>query len=121
MWLSQNFERREFSCRCKCGFNTVDAELLAVLTNLRTEIGKPIAILSGCRCQVWNKKVGGSVNSQHLYGKAADIIVLDGIPASYVATLLDSMYPHTYGIGLYNAYPNMTHIDVRPERVRWKK
>jgi len=120
MWPSHNFERREFACRCKCGFNTADAELLAVLNDLRTWIDKPIAVPSGCRCKAWNKKVGGSENSQHLYGKAADIVVED-TPAVDVVAYLNALYSDTYGIGLYSAWPRLTHIDVRPERVRWMK
>lgn len=46
-----------------------------VLQPLRNHLACPIVITSGFRCAVLNKKVGGAMNSQHLYGQAADIVV----------------------------------------------
>lgn len=47
-----------------------------ILDPLREKYGKPIKVTSGYRCQRLNKLVGGSQNSQHLYGMAADIVPL---------------------------------------------
>lgn len=44
-----------------------------ILDPLREKYNKPIYINSGYRCEKLNKLVGGSKNSQHLYGLAADI------------------------------------------------
>ena len=44
-----------------------------VLEPIRAHFGKPIKIKSGYRCPALNKAVGGSANSQHLLGEAADI------------------------------------------------
>lgn len=44
-----------------------------VLQPLRDWWGKPIEISSGFRCKVLNRAVGGVSNSQHMYGKAADL------------------------------------------------
>lgn len=46
-----------------------------LLQPLRDKLDKPIKILSGYRCPELNKLVGGANNSDHLYGKAADITV----------------------------------------------
>ena len=46
-----------------------------VLEPVRKLFGKYIIITSGFRCSTLNRLVGGSVNSQHLLGEAADIIV----------------------------------------------
>ena len=46
-----------------------------VLEPLRLIVKKPIRILSGYRCPELNKGIGGATNSQHIEGKAADIIV----------------------------------------------
>lgn len=43
-----------------------------VLDKIREKWGKPIVISSGYRCQLVNEKVGGSTNSQHCNGQAAD-------------------------------------------------
>ena len=44
-----------------------------VLQPLRDYVGKPITINSGYRCPLLNSYVGGSKNSQHKFGEAADI------------------------------------------------
>lgn len=44
-----------------------------VLDPLRARYGKPIYVNSGFRCATLNTIIGGAKNSQHMYGKAADI------------------------------------------------
>ena len=44
-----------------------------VLDPLREAYGKPIHVNSGYRCPQLNTLVGGSINSQHMRGEAADI------------------------------------------------
>jgi hypothetical protein len=44
-----------------------------VLDPLREAYGKPIRVNSGYRCPRLNTFVGGSLNSQHMRGEAADI------------------------------------------------
>ena len=129
--LSEHFKRSEFCCECGCGFNTVDAELIRVLEDLRTDNVRVI-ILSGCRCVEHNEIVHQwanidyipfSSNSEHLRGKAADIMVqrqegrkwVTAAPKE-VADYLETKYPDTYGIGRYD---NRTHIDVRSHKARW--
>ncbi len=113
--LSKNFSRWEFSCKCDCGADTVDSELLAVLQDARSHYGKPIKINSGARCPINNEAVGGAPESQHLKFKAADIHVMD-VPAEEVYRHFDEKYPTKYGIGKGH---NFTHIDVRRRKTRW--
>lgn len=114
--ISKNFSRYEFACKCGCGFDTVDIELIQVLEDIRADYGHPITISSGCRCKKHNARVGGNDNSQHLYGRAADFSV-EGIPASMVYTKLLAMNPGKYGLGLYPAW---VHIDTRTDGgARW--
>ena len=116
--LSEHFERWEFTCRCGCGFDTVDAELIAVLEDLRAELGSmPITITSGCRCLAHNMQEGGSPDSMHLRCKAADIVHYE-VSASGVAEFLEDSYPGKYGIGRYD---DRTHIDVREGCARWNR
>lgn len=117
MKLHQHFSRKEFACQCGCGHDTVDAELLGVLINLREQFKEPIMINSGTRCKNHNAAIGGAVNSKHLIGKAADIKI-SGIPPEVVAKTLENLYPNTYGIGMYTG---RTHIDVRATPARWDK
>ena len=44
-----------------------------VLDPLREAYGRPIRVNSGYRCPKLNRLVGGSPNSQHMRGEAADI------------------------------------------------
>ena len=110
------FNRKEFACKCGCGFDTVDYELAEVLVDLREYFESPTTINSGCRCGEHNHSVGGSSNSMHLYGKAADVVV-KGVSAEDVYEYLDTKYFNKYGIGLYTG---RVHVDVKsgPKR-RW--
>jgi uncharacterized protein YcbK (DUF882 family) len=112
---SKYFSRYEFACKCGCGKNTVDAELLAVLEEVREHFGRPTLINSAHRCAKHNQEQGGSDKSQHLDGKAADIVVA-GVSPFDVYDYLNHKYPDTYGLG---RYPGFTHIDVREEKARW--
>lgn len=116
--LSAHFDRREFRCRCnKCDFDTVDHELTLVLEALHDHFNSPIRINSGCRCPAQNAIEGGAPSSQHLRGKAADVVVA-GVSPETVANYLEAAYPTRYGIGRYPK-KGFTHIDVRPEKARW--
>ena len=54
--------------------SNLDALVTNVLDNLRGEWGRPIIVTSGYRCKELNAAVGGTHNSQHLKGQAADIV-----------------------------------------------
>ena len=72
------FKEKEFACKC-CGQlpplarENVKALVSEVLDPVREQLGKPIVVNSGYRCEKHNKDVGGVRNSQHLRGEAADI------------------------------------------------
>ena len=112
--LSKHFNRSEFACKCGCGYDTVDAELIEYLEAIRLRFG-PVTVTSGCRCTEHNKAVGGSKNSQHVLGRAADIQVKGVEPATVQAYCEDSLIPQ--GLGSYNSF---THIDTRSSGdARW--
>lgn len=114
--LSQDFSRYEFTCRCGCGFNTVDAELLGVLQPLRDNFNDIVHISSGCRCLTYNTQIGGASKSFHMWGQAGDIKV-GGASPKQVADYLERMYKGWYGIGRYSTF---THVDVRSGKpARW--
>lgn len=110
--LSKHFRRSEFACQCKCGFDTADAMLVEALEAIREHFKEAVVITSACRCPEHNAKVGGaqksskSAGSQHLYGRAADIVVHLTSPA----TVAD--YAEKLGLST-GRYSTFTHIDTR--------
>ena len=116
MHLSPHFSRSEFKCPC-CDFSTVDYELLNTLEHVRAHFDTLVIVTSGCRCARHNNTIGGSPNSQHLFGAAADIQV-SGVEPEIVYQFLDNYAPSKYGLGLYSSW---VHVDVRPMKARWDK
>ena len=115
--LSQYFKREEFACKCGCGQDTVDAELITVLEDVRNHFNAPVIITpkGGNRCIAYNKAAGGKKHSRHLIGQAADIVVAGYLPIQ-IYSYLRSKYAGQYGIGSYKTF---THIDVRGWKARW--
>ena len=113
--ISENFNRLEFSCGCGCGFDTVDVELIQILEKLRAFFDSPVTINSSARCRAHNRAVGGTKSSQHLLGRAADIVVA-GVSPALVQEWVNSEYPDSMGLGSYESF---THIDTREEMARW--
>ena len=101
------------ACPC-CGQVKVDPHLIEVLEMIRNHFDRPVHINSGYRCDIHNKAIGGaSPVSQHLKGKAADIVVQGVSPAKVQQYLAD----FDGGVGSYKTF---THVDVRGYKARWK-
>jgi len=115
-YLTDNFERWEFRCRCGCQYDDVDMRLVQGLQLLRDKLGRKIHIISGCRCPSHNHKEGGATYSQHLSGTAADIAVA-GIPIREVCKIAMTISAFK-GFGL-DEQRCMLHLDVREDPVRW--
>lgn len=116
--LTQHFSAHEFACRDMCGLTTPADALIAGLEILRADLGRPIKILSGLRCAERNAMLGGAKDSQHLTGKAADIVVV-GVPLSDIFRAAVGV-PEFFsgGIGIYPD-GGYVHVDVRGTRARW--
>ncbi len=114
--ISKHFSRSEFACKCGCGFDMIDLRVVALCEQIRSYFGKPVTINCGCRCKTHNAEVGGEIDSQHLFGKAADIVVA-GVDAKAVADYAEKINPNG-GVGRYPK-KHFTHIDVRGRRARW--
>ena len=104
--LSMHFNESEFICPC-CGKYLIDNSLIYLLEAIREHFNKPVIINSGYRCELHNKNIGGAIDSKHLYGQAADIVVL-GINAIDVYKYVDQINKKG-GLGKYDGY---THVDV---------
>lgn len=114
IWPTPWFTRSEFACKCGCGFNTIDYEVVSACHAIREFFDRPVTITSGCRCKPHNKAVGGSDASQHLLGRAVDIVV-EGVDARVVQNLVDEQL-RMPGMGCYEDF---THIDSRNGKARW--
>lgn len=86
------FDKEEM--RCKCGRRYCDGYpheiqplLMQILDRARKWSGQPIVIISGLRCEDWNRIQGGVVNSQHMYGEAVDVYFYGKTPAQALAWL----------------------------------
>ena len=111
MYVTKSFRFREFACPC-CGSDHVSRRLVHALQELRDMANAPITITSGVRCERWNEKVGGSERSQHLCGKAADIVIRDLHPLE-METLAEKVTKFRQGgIGVYPSR-GFIHVDVR--------
>lgn len=119
MFPSKYFKRKEFACKCgTCGTCTVDAELLAVLDDLREFCGSAVVVNSGHRCEKYNKNVGGAPGSKHKQGLAADVRCA-AVSTQKMYDYLCNKYPGKYGIGRYEKQ-GFVHVDVRPVGV-WRR
>lgn len=130
--LTRNISREEITCKCRCGQDTIDYELVTVVQDAvdfflhRHKADKACLIITSAnRCKAHNKAIGGAESSQHIKGKAMDIIIktFDGenwrtVATSDLGAYLNAKYPATYGIGYYNK--GRVHIDCRPDKKRWQ-
>jgi len=121
--MTKNFKKEEFNCKCGCDMpDDVYANITKVanqLQFLRDSLGKPIKINSGYRCPEHNLKIGGVTNSQHQFGKAADIVI-KALPTNIVRQYIDDFISDGEmlqgGLGLYETF---VHYDIRGKKARW--
>lgn len=120
------------SCKCGCGLNNFQPEIIGYNRNLlrilswhyETEVEGHV--LSGCRCEKHNRKVGGAPNSYHLRGMAEDItFMVDGkiLPPLKIAYIIQSHSnplhaTHFMGIG---PMAKSLHLDIRDTMRTWVK
>ena len=123
MQLTKNFSKSEFDCSCGCDMpkevlNNVQ-KVANQLQALRNIVGKSITVNSGYRCSEYNTKVGGVKTSQHILGKASDIVIKDMTSddvAHLIEQIIDSGDMLQGGLGRYNTF---THYDIRKTKARW--
>ena len=107
--LTTNFYKDEFACRCGCATDEVELDFLYKLQVARTLAGIPFHISSGTRCVTHNKNVGGSQNSSHLIGRAADISYTSSSECYTIVSCLARVGFSRIGIA-----ENFIHVDDDP-------
>ena len=121
--MTRNFNIDEFDCTDGSEIPTDVqlniAELALQLEILRSHFNAPIHINSGYRSLEYNRSIGSNDSSQHVLGKAADIVVKGYTPdevAEAIEFLISAGLMKEGGIGRYNTF---THYDIRGTRARW--
>ncbi len=80
-----------------------------VLDPLRRDLRKPVVLLSGFRPEWLNKAVGGSPTSDHMAGRAADLIVPGMTPAAVAKRILALDGPYSQVILEFDEW---VHVSV---------
>ena len=124
--LTKNFSLSEFECKCGCEMpSEVLANIKIVAINLqilRDYIEVPITVNSAYRCKEHNTRIGGAANSQHILGKASDIVV-KGFTPDEVFDIVQNLRRNPMvkgvifqGLGRYNTF---LHVDIRKNYRVW--
>jgi uncharacterized protein YcbK (DUF882 family) len=123
MKLTRNFNLNEFASKDGADMPPeVFKNVVLVAKNLqvlRDFVGQPIKVNSGYRSPAHNKSIGGASKSQHVKGKAADIVIKGHKPevvAEIIIELIKDGKISQGGIGVYNTF---THYDIRGTAARW--
>jgi uncharacterized protein YcbK (DUF882 family) len=123
MKLTSNFSKAEFECKCGCEMPKEVLLNIQKLANqlqiLRNKVGVSITINSAYRCLKHNKSIGGVSNSQHVLGKASDVVISGFKPSKtfdLIFELINDGDMLQGGLGAYNLF---THYDIRGKKARW--
>mgnify|MGYP006376259313 CR=1 FL=1 len=128
MIITPNFTRQEFDCKDGTPYpeEWIESRLrpLCEAIEVIREVagGKPINITSAYRTEAHNKKVGGAKNSEHVKGRAVDIVCRGkGMTAEVLHTIIlrligEKKIPDG-GVGLYHSW---VHYDQRGCPARWR-
>ncbi|ASV11711.1 peptidase M15 [Leptospira santarosai] len=93
-----------------------------ILEPLRKAIGKPIQINSGYRSPAVNRKIKGSITSQHMAGEAADICI-SGMSAFDVVKIIANLNLPFHQLINEGTSSGVTwvHVSVAPQGIKPKR
>ena len=109
-----NFSPQELACRGTGKFK-IHIPTLDKLQQLRRRIGKPIIITSAYRSPEHNRAVGGASRSQHMEGRAFDVMMTNQQPAMFEAAARAEGFT-SFG---YYQHRDFMHIDTRAIPATW--
>lgn len=104
--LTENFNRKEYACKCGCGKDNIKDELAAKVQLVRNLVNRGIRINSGIRCEKHNAATKASPSSSHIDGWAADL-GYTGSTERY--ELLNAVFKVFNRVGIAK---NFIHVDV---------
>ena len=108
---TKNFKVSEFACK-HCGENHIDQNVIDMAQIIRDELGVPVKVNSGYRCEVHNKNVGGVKGSRHTKGHAADLSSSVGAKAMFRAIQKLHKEEKLPMLGYCICYPSFCHVDI---------
>lgn len=110
--MGQWVKRSELTCPC-CGVNQAQTRLVQELDAARQYAGVPFIINSGYRCPRHNAEVGGSPQSSHMLGLAADISCTEMANRFKIIDAL--IYRGFTRLGIYETF---IHADLDASKVQ---
>lgn len=111
------FNYADFECKCGCGTNVTHEELVDKLNVARRRASVPFHINSGTRCESNNRTAGGSPDSAHLDGWAADIRCNSSRPRYKI---LDGLLAAGFTrIGIHKGFIHADCDPDKPPEVTW--
>ena len=121
--MTKNFSKEEFDCNdgSEMPINVYHNMVKGAnqLQTLRDYIGKPIQVNSAWRSEEYNASIGGVKNSQHIMGRAADIVI-KGMTPIEVSKIIEELISKgdmlQGGLGIYSSF---VHYDIRGTKARW--
>lgn len=126
--ITEHFSLEEFACHDAdrtpyppIWINDRLIPLCYLLELIRGACDRPITIISGYRTNDYNRKIGGARRSQHIQGRAADIVV-KGLSAGQIHMRILAVRRFWHRLGGLGLYQNFVHVDIRStdRLVRWR-
>jgi hypothetical protein len=105
----------------------ISEQLLCVLEEMRTLFDGKVGIRphGGYRPRELNDAVGGSIDSRHMHGDAADFTISKNgahVPGAMLAVTAEQALDRLGlkgGVGMYRAVDHYIHIDTRGKNLAW--
>ena len=117
-YVTEHFKLSDCVCPCCDRIKIVPGffKHMELLERMIQELGFPIIINSGYHCPEYNKNIGGSPKSWHM------LFATDIRPEEKDSRKLLLMYRMAIALdfGGIGYYENHIHLDMRPEKGRWR-
>ena len=123
MKLTDNFSLNEFNSKDGAEMPAEVLEnilkLSANLQIIRDAIGCTLHVNSAYRSPEHNKRIGGASKSQHLLGKASDLVSRNHTPKQLYDVIQHLITHGKISEGGLSEYSSFVHYDIRGTRARW--